>query len=198
MAGPNYGAIGATLKGVRILQVCCLIAIIGMTANFISMIVSNSQTTPSELVGTLSIVRPPCILTLLPNPKILTHPPQTCIAVLYCAITFILFLDNILPFLLATTIDSLLLIALVVVAIVVGKPLSYLNCQSIGTASNLGSAYDFTVSLGNSLNQSGSQLNYNTWVGMTQPACLEMKSIWGLSIALWYVQADIRFIGKHD
>ncbi|MCJ1476293.1 hypothetical protein MMC13_004959 [Lambiella insularis] len=163
MPGPDYGALGATLKSVRVLQACCLIAIIGMTANFISMIVSSSQTPPSELVGTLSI---------------------TCIAVLYCVITFILFLDSTLPFLINTAIDSLLLIALTVIAVAVGRPLSYLNCQSIGTADDMGSAYDFTMSLGDSLNQSGSQLDYNTWVGMTQSTCLEMKSIWGLSIAL--------------
>ena len=56
MAGPDYGALGATLKSVRILQSFSLIAIIGMTANFISMIVSDSQTPPSVLIGTLSVV----------------------------------------------------------------------------------------------------------------------------------------------
>ncbi|MCJ1317995.1 hypothetical protein MMC15_003322 [Xylographa vitiligo] len=163
MAGPDYGALGATLKSVRILQSLSLIAIIGMTANFISMIVSDSQTPPSVLVGTLSV---------------------TCIAVIYCVITFILFLDNILPFLITTIIDSLLLIALIVVAVTVGEPLSYLNCQAIGSADDMGSAYDFTVSLGDSINQNGGQIDYSTWVGMTKPTCLETKSIWGLSIAL--------------
>ncbi|MCJ1403135.1 hypothetical protein MMC11_006358 [Xylographa trunciseda] len=163
MAGPDYGALGATLKSVRILQSLSLIAVIGMTANFISMIVSNSQTPPSVLVGTLSV---------------------TCIAVIYCVITFILFLDNILPFLITTLIDSLLLIALIVVAVTIGKPLSYLNCQAIGSADDMGSAYDFTMSLGDSINQNGGQIDYGTWVGMTKPTCLETKSIWGLSIAL--------------
>ncbi|MCJ1380590.1 hypothetical protein MMC17_003698 [Xylographa soralifera] len=163
MAGPDYGALGATLKSVRILQSLSLIAIIGMTANFISMIVSDSQTPPSVLVGTLSV---------------------TCIAVIYCVITFILFLDNILPFLITTIIDSLLLIALIVVAVTVGEPLSYLNCQAIGSADDMGSAYDFTMSLGDSINQNGGQIDYSTWVGMTKPTCLETKSIWGLSIAL--------------
>ncbi|MCJ1434523.1 hypothetical protein MMC27_003892 [Xylographa pallens] len=163
MAGPDYGALGATLKCVRILQSLSLIAIIGMTANFISMIVSDSQTPPSVLVGTLSV---------------------TCIAVIYCIITFILFLDNILPFLITTIIDSLLLVALIVVAVTVGEPLSYLNCQAIGSADDMGSAYDFTMSLGDSIDQNGGQIDYSTWVGMTKPTCLETKSVWGLSIAL--------------
>lgn len=163
MVGPDYGALGATLKSVRILQSLSLIAIIGMTAYFISMIVSDSQTPPNVLIGTLSVA---------------------CIAVIYCVITFILFLDNILPFLITTIVDSLLLIALIVVAVTVGEPLSYLNCQAIGSADDMGSAYDFTMSLGDSINQNGGQIDYGTWVGMTKPTCLETKSIWGLSIAL--------------
>lgn len=56
MAGQNYGAIGATFKIVRILQGASLIAIIGMTANFISEIVSVNQSPPKVLIGTLSVV----------------------------------------------------------------------------------------------------------------------------------------------
>jgi hypothetical protein len=56
MAGPDYGAIGATFKIVRILQGASLIAIIGMTANFISEIVSANQSPPKVLIGTLSVV----------------------------------------------------------------------------------------------------------------------------------------------
>ncbi|MCJ1413422.1 hypothetical protein MMC19_007527 [Ptychographa xylographoides] len=161
--GPDYGALGINFKCVRIMQALCLISVIGMTANFISMMVSSSETPPNVLIGTLSV---------------------TCIAVIYCVITGILFLDNILPFLICTAVDSLLLIALVVVAVTVGKPLSYVNCQAIGTANDMSSAYDFTMSLGDNINQSGGQLDYTTWVGTTAPTCLEMKSIWGLSIAL--------------
>ena len=56
MAGPNYGALGATFKIVRILQAISMIAIIGMTANFISEMVSSNQTPPDVLIGTLSVV----------------------------------------------------------------------------------------------------------------------------------------------
>jgi len=163
MAGPDYGALGATFKSVRVLQAVCLITIIGMTANFISMMVTSDQAAPSVLIGTLSI---------------------TCIAVLYCAITFILFLDDALPLLISTAIDGLLLIAVIVVAVTVGEPLSYINCQAIGTADDMSNAYDFTMSLGQSLNQNGGQIDYATWAGTTKPICLEMKSVWGLSIAL--------------
>ena len=56
MAGPNYGALGATFKGVRVLQAICMIAVIGMTANFIAQMVNNNTSPPDVLVGTLSVV----------------------------------------------------------------------------------------------------------------------------------------------
>ncbi|KAL6252849.1 hypothetical protein RBB50_000568 [Rhinocladiella similis] len=161
--GPDHGVLGATFKATRALQMASMIATIGITANFISEMVSAGATPPPVLVAILSIV---------------------CISVLYCAITLILYLDSILPFLVSTGIDSLFLIALIVVSVVVGRPLSYLNCQNLDKNSNAtSSAYDFTSALGNSLNKSG-KVNYTQWIGTSKSTCLEMKSIWGLSIAL--------------
>lgn len=157
---PKYGALGATFTIVRGLQAVSLISIIGMTANFISEMVTNNTSPPNVLVGTLSV---------------------TCIAVLYCAITFILYLDSILPFLINAGMDGLLLIAVIVVAVTVGKPLSFLNCPTIGSTG--GSAYDFTSSLGHNIAQSAT-VDYDVWIGATKTTCYEMKAIWGLSIAL--------------
>ena len=56
MAGPDFGALGATFKICRILQAASLIAAIGMTANFVSEIVSAKTSPPAVLVGTLSVV----------------------------------------------------------------------------------------------------------------------------------------------
>ncbi len=56
MAGPDYGALGATFKLCRILQAISLIGIIGMAANFISEMVSNNNAPSDVLVGTLSVV----------------------------------------------------------------------------------------------------------------------------------------------
>ena len=81
--------------------------------------------------------------------------------------------------------DGLLLIALVVVAVVIGKPLSYLNCQVIGSTSAFDSAYDYTAALGSGLDKSGTSVVYTDWIAATKTTCLEMKAIWGLSIALW-------------
>lgn len=55
---PSYGAapLSKTFALVRVLQVIAMIAIVGMTANFISQIVSSNIEPPKEFVGTLSIV----------------------------------------------------------------------------------------------------------------------------------------------
>ena len=105
---------------------------------------------------------------------------------LYCIITFILHIDRILPYLIAAILDSLILIALIVVAVVVGEPLTYLNCQAIGTPDGASNTYQFTTALGSSLDQNGSTIDYSTWIGTSMSTCLEMKGVWGLSIALWY------------
>lgn len=190
MAGPDHGALGSTFKIVRIFQAVSLIAIIGMAANFVSQIVSSNNQPSNVLVGTLSVV---CIrlLSMKWNSR-LTWCQQTCIAVLYCAITFILYIDNSLPFLLNTAMDGLLLIALVVVAVVVGKPLSYLNCQVIGSSSVSESTYQLGLELKKSWNKDGARVNYGNWIGASKVTCLEMKAIWGLSIALWLVFRDER------
>ncbi|PGH11188.1 hypothetical protein AJ79_05030 [Helicocarpus griseus UAMH5409] len=162
MGSSHDGALGITYKVVRVLQAVCLIAIIGMTANFISDMVESHVTPPQVLVGTISVM---------------------CIATLYCAITFILYLDGILPFLVCAGMDGLHLIAVIVVAIVVGKPLSYLNCNTVGKIAEK-SGNRFTTALVEGLNKNGVNLGYAHWIGTSKAYCLEMKSIWGLSIAL--------------
>ncbi len=185
MAGPA-GALAATFKITRALQIASLLAIIGMTANFISEMVNANATPPRVLVGTLSIVGLP-LSSSAGNRQVLTER-KVCIAVLYCAITVILFLDNILPHLASTGIDGLFLIALVVVAVVIGKPISYLDCKVLNEVSNTSSsAFDFTSALGSALSKDGGRVVYSQWIGTSKATCYEVKSIWGLSIALWYV-----------
>lgn len=61
MQGPAYGALGATFTVVRGMQACSLIAILGMTANFIAEMVSADQAPPKVLIGTLSVVSIPSV-----------------------------------------------------------------------------------------------------------------------------------------
>ncbi|GAB1196200.1 hypothetical protein APSETT444_005467 [Aspergillus pseudonomiae] len=127
---PQYGALGATFMIARIIQVCCLIAIIGLTANFIAEIVNSDLTPP----------------------------------------------------------NFLLLIAVIVVAVIIGKPLSYLQCDKIAEVTDkISSAYTFATKLSSYLSHLNGKLQYVTLIGASKGVCLEAKSIWGLSIALWYV-----------
>ena len=56
MAAGQHGALGAAFKISRALQAACLIAVIGMTANFVSDIITANATPPRILIATLSIV----------------------------------------------------------------------------------------------------------------------------------------------
>ena len=112
---------------------------------------------------------------------------KTCLAIIYCVITVILHIDNILPYLINTGVDGLMLIALTVVSVVIGKPLSYLNCKVIGTASVSQSAYQLGAELKATIKNKGhdSTLAYSNWISADKTTCYEMKAIWGLGIALW-------------
>lgn len=152
-----YGALGHLFSAARAVQMVCLIAIIGMASNFIAEIVAVQQAPHQVLIGTLTV---------------------TCISALYIIITFVLYLDNALPFLLSTGVDSLLLIALIVIAVKTGMPISYLSCSSLSSSG--GDTSDFVESVSSNIKLS----NYWVWVGASKANCYEMKSIWGLSIAL--------------
>lgn len=116
---------------------------------------------------------------------------QTCIATLYIMISIAFFWSGAnLGLLVMSGIDSLLLIAFIVVAVTVGKPVSYLNCYVIGKASaevDAAYAFAFTTSVKNNLNTMGDKLSLSHWAGVTKSNCFQAKTVWGLGIALWYV-----------
>lgn len=84
-----------------------------------------------------------------------------------------------LPLLIATAADFLCLIAGIVVACVVGKPVSYLSCNNLPAKGN-------TAVFLHSLFANVKRIKDSSyeWVDPSKPACLQIKSIWGLSIAL--------------
>ena len=81
--------------------------------------------------------------------------------------------------------DGMMLIALVVVTVVVGKPLSFLDCKVIGSSSVSESTFELGNELKNQLHNNGGHVVYSNWIGASRSVCYEMKAIWGLSIALW-------------
>lgn len=82
-----------------------------------------------------------------------------------------------LPLLISTGADGLCLIATIVVACVVGKPVSYLSCPAL---SDNGNTANFIHSLFLNL----ARKDYYEWVDADKATCFEVKAIWGLSISL--------------
>jgi len=106
-------------------------------------------------------------------------------AVIYAVITYILYYDNMLPLLLTGCLDGLLLIASIVVASLVGKPLSMLNCAALSSSSPL-TGTSFYSSASPQIRSSilTKTLSYPTFVTLDQTTCYEIKAVWGMSIAL--------------
>jgi hypothetical protein len=87
-----------------------------------------------------------------------------------------------------TGLDFALLITFIVVAVTLGKPVSFLNCARLPNSSpetTAASAAAFTSSIQDNWGKSGSSLAINVWVGATKANCYETKALWGISIALW-------------
>ncbi|KAK4543342.1 hypothetical protein LTR36_005701 [Oleoguttula mirabilis] len=169
MPVPDYGAapLAKTFMLVRGLSLLAMVCIVGLTANFVSEIVSTNVDPPREIVGTLAI---------------------TCLAALYCLISIPFFYSraNLGLFIMAG-LDAALLLAFVVVSVILGKPLSFLNCMIVANgnaAANAQSASAFTQSLTSNLGKSGSTLGLENWAGSTRLNCFETKAIWGLCISL--------------
>lgn len=169
MPVPSYGAmpISKLFLLVRVMQTVAMIIAIGITASFIGNIVNMGIEAPKEFVGTISVV---------------------CIATLYIMVSIAFYWSEAnLGLLVMSGVDSLLLIAFIVVAVTVGKPISYLNCYVIGkstTEVDAAYAYAFTSSVKNNLNTMGDKLSLGHWAGVTRSNCFQAKTVWGLSIAL--------------
>jgi hypothetical protein len=107
---------------------------------------------------------------------------------MYCLISLPFFYSNAnLGLLIMTAIDSMLLLAFVIVSVVLGKPVSYLDCMIIGdstAAGNAQSAVQFAQALAASLNNGDGTLMLSNWASSTRTNCLETKAVWGLAIAL--------------
>jgi hypothetical protein len=96
-------------------------------------------------------------------------------------ITSILYYDEMLPLLITAVLDGLLLIASIVAATLIGKPLPMLNCSALPPSSSI-----FVSSLVDPLSTTiiTKTLPYSVFVALDQPTCFEVKAVWGLAIAL--------------
>ncbi|EDU43312.1 MARVEL domain containing protein [Pyrenophora tritici-repentis] len=167
MPVPSYNAmpLSKMFVVVRGLQAICMILVIGICSNFVQMIVTTGVEPPKEFVGTLSV---------------------TCIAALYIIVSIGYYWSQAnLGLLIMTGVDSLLLIAFIVCAVTLGKPMSFLNCYVIGKSSaeiDAQYASAFVTATVENLNKSVSSLGH--WAGVTRSNCFQAKTVWGMAIAL--------------
>ncbi|KAH7377299.1 hypothetical protein BKA66DRAFT_533733 [Pyrenochaeta sp. MPI-SDFR-AT-0127] len=166
---PSYGAmpLSKMFLLVRVLQAICMIIVIGITSNFVQMIVTTGVEPPKEFVGTLSV---------------------TCIATLYIMVSVGYYWSYAnLGLLVMTGVDALLLIAFIVCAVTLSKPMSFLNCYVIGKSSkevDAQYAYAFVTAAAQNLNTSGAGMDLRHWAGVTRTNCFQAKTVWGMAIAL--------------
>ncbi|KAI0509111.1 hypothetical protein F5B22DRAFT_649386 [Xylaria bambusicola] len=160
---PQLGALGVTFTALRAAQFLSLVTIVGLTANFINEFASSQREVPDVLVGTVTV---------------------TSIATLYVAISYILYYDGMLPLLVAGGADFALLVALIVVAVTIGKPLSMLQCQLLPESVSTTETF-VTYITGRGYSSAAARYNsYLALITTDQPHCYEIKAVWGLGIAL--------------
>lgn len=169
MPVPSYNAmpLSKMFLGARVLQALSMLIVIAICSNFVQMIVTTGAEPPQEFVGTLSVA---CIATLYIMVSVGYYWSQANLGLLVMA-----------------GVDSLLLIAFIVCAVTLGKPISYLNCYVIGKSSlevDAQYAYAFVSSTSQNLNKSGSKLDLQHWAGVTRNNCFQAKTTWGMTIAL--------------
>ncbi|CAP62185.1 uncharacterized protein PODANS_5_12780, partial [Podospora anserina S mat+] len=158
---PQLGALGVTFTVMRASQFACLISVIGLCANFINEIATAEHSPPSELVGALTLA---------------------VTAMIYVIITYILYYDNMLSMLTTAGLDSLLLVASIVVASLIGKPLSMLNCAALPSSEWSAGLFSSAPSPIKSIITK--TVSYISFVLLDQTTCYQIKAVWGLCITI--------------
>ncbi|QKX55055.1 uncharacterized protein TRUGW13939_02147 [Talaromyces rugulosus] len=155
----RHGILGVSYQFLRVAQFITLIIIIGLTANFVAKMIEVKANPPSLVVAILSLV---------------------CLTALYLIILSILFWDQKVTYVWPLAIDSVILAGLLIIAVIAGKPLSYLKCNDIGGS---GSASAFASTLASVLNSVTKTVMFTDFIATSKEICNEMKAIWGLVIA---------------
>lgn len=181
----RHGILGVTYHVFRVAEFITLIAIIGLTASFVSDMVNANVSPPSLLVAILSLVSPP-FSSIHQKQLWLTGANQVVLTELYIIITSILFYDHKMAFKWALCLDCIILAGLIVIAVEAGKPLSYLRCSDIGTSDDASTFESTLSSLAGALSSATGSNAFSNFIASARHVCTEMKAIWGLIIANWY------------
>lgn len=150
----------------RGLSVVAMVSIVGMTAHFVSQLVSSNIDPPREIVGTLTVTSLAALYTLLSLPLFYSSASTTL--------------------LILTALDVLLLLAFTIISVLLGRPISHLNCRAIrsaSAASSAESAWAFAMALASG-KEGSAVMGLTGWAGSGRAECFQTKAVWGLGVAL--------------
>ena len=111
---------------------------------------------------------------------------QTSLATLYTLLSLPLFYSSAsTTLLILTALDALLLLAFTIVSVLLGRPISHLNCRAIrsaSAASSAESAWAFAMALASGRDGSA-VMGLTGWAGSGRAECFQTKAVWGLGVA---------------
>jgi hypothetical protein len=111
---------------------------------------------------------------------------KTSLATLYTLLSLPLFYSSAsTTLLILTALDALLLLAFTIVSVLLGRPISHLNCRAIrsaSAASSAESAWAFAMALASGRDGSA-VMGLTGWAGSGRAECFQTKAVWGLGVA---------------
>ncbi|RKU43489.1 hypothetical protein DL546_003582 [Coniochaeta pulveracea] len=173
MTFKDHGYYGYAYFGARVAQGLALLPILGLVGNCLSLIARSKQDAPAELVATMVFV---------------------ALSTLWVILSLTAYDDTHIPYLATTLVDTLFLIPFIVVAAIIGQPLSETTCSDLPKQS---SNIALPISTGG-----GRPVSYVIFTGSGQTVCYELMAAWGFLIALCVlfaisaIAAGFLFIGK--
>ena len=179
--------LGRTFLISRGLSIVAIVSIVGMTAHFVSQLVSSNIDPPREIVGTLTVVSCNNLSISRKTQQGTDSSIQTSLAALYTLLSLPLFYSSAsTTLLILTALDLLLLLAFTIISILLSRPISHLNCRvirSASAASSAESAWAFAMALASG-NEGSTVMGLTGWAGSGRAECFQTKAVWSLGVAL--------------
>lgn len=178
----NHGYYGHTFVGSRVLSGIALLAVIGLVANFMVEINHANYIAPTQLIAAIVI---------------------SSAAFLWVLLSFTAYDDTHIPYMATAIVDAVFLIPYIVVAVIIGGPLTKTECSTLSESSGNGTTSTLDQnSTDTSGNGTESQLSYTTFASSDKTTCYKLEATGGLMIALAIlflfsgIAAAFLFLGK--
>lgn len=173
----DHGYYGYAFVGARPCQIIALAALVGLAGHFVAQDMHAHLDVPGPVTGTIV---------------------TASTALLWTLVSATAYDDAHVPYVITAALDLLLLVPLIVVGVVLGRPLAGFSCSVLAAAAPE-NANDL---LAISLTPSSTSSSYILFVGDNQTTCYAIMAAWGLVLALCVLfavtslSAGLLFLGK--